>query len=238
MKNDLPEINKRFLQIIEEKGYTGYRLAKESNLITQSKLTHIRSGRNEVSADMIKGLLSVFPDVNYTWISTGKGDKIKNSLKQNLKQKTYAGQTSIKVVSLKAQAGWSDEYYSDEYLKDMPTIIIESDENYKGNYMAFEVMGHSMEPEYYENDIVICREVQRHLWTSKLHYKDWDFVIAHSTKGIMLKEITAHDVDNGIIKCHSLNPEHPDFEINLREVAYLYNVVEVRQKGRNKKRNR
>ena len=52
-----------------------------------------------------------------------------------------------------------------------------------------------MEPDYLEGDIVICREIQRHLWSSKLHFKDWDFVIAHSTN----------------------------------------NVVEVRQKGRNKR---
>lgn len=55
-----------------------------------------------------------------------------------------------------------------------------------------------MEPDYLEGDIVICREIQRHLWSSKLHFKDWDFVIAHSTN----------------------------------------NVVEVRQKGRNKRWNR
>lgn len=156
----------------------------------------------------------------------------------NLTRKIYEGQTLVKVVSSKAQAGWSDAYYSEEYLKDMPDVLIESDENYKGNYLAFEVDGESMEPEYYAGDIVICREVQRHLWSYKLHYKDWDFVIAHGTKGIMLKEITSHNVETGEIICHSLHPSHDDFRLNLREVAHLYNVVEVRQKGRNKKRNR
>ena len=116
--------------------------------------------------------------------------------------------------------------------------MIDADENYKGKYLAFEVEGDSMEPDYLEGDIVICREIQRHLWSSKLHFRDWDFVIAHSTNGIMLKEITAHNIETGDITCHSLNPKYKDFVLNLHQVAHLYNVVEVRQKGRNKRWNR
>ena len=124
-------------------------------------------------------------------------------------------------------------------LKDMPTVIIETDENYKGDYLAFEVDNDSMEPEYYAGDIVICRKLKRDLWQYKLHYKDYDFVIAHS-KGVTLKEITNHDVENGTITCHSVNQEckHPDFKLNLREVAYIFNVVEIRQSGKSKKRRR
>lgn len=158
--------------------------------------------------------------------------------KDELEPKEYNGKTKVTVVSSNAQAGWSDNYYSDEYIKDMPTILIESDENYKGNYLAFEVKGESMEPEYYEGDIVICREVRRDYWGSKLHYKDWDFVIAHGTQGLMLKEIISHNIDNGEIMCHSLHEAHDDFSLNLKEVAFLYNVVEHRQKGRNKRRFR
>ena len=142
------------------------------------------------------------------------------------------------MVSNKAKAGWSEGYYNEEYLEELPFVMIDSDENYKGKYLAFEVEGDSMEPDYLEGDIVICREIQRHLWGSKLHYKDWDFVIAHSTNGIMLKEITAHNVETGDITCHSLNPKYEDFVLNLHQVAHLYNVVEVRQKGRNKRWNR
>lgn len=168
-------------------------------------------------------------------------EKLENEAKipeGELKPKTYGGSIKVRLVTNKAKAGWSDGFYADEYLKDMPFLMIEADENYKGNYMAFEIDGDSMEPDYIEGNIVICREVQRHLWQSKLHYKDWDFVIAHSKKGIFLKEIVNHDVEKGIITCHSINPRYEDFDLDLREVAYLYNVVEVRQKGKNKRWNR
>lgn len=155
-----------------------------------------------------------------------------------LKPKQYSHTLEVRLVTNKAKAGWSDGYYNEEYLEDMPIVVIDADDNYKGKYLAFEVAGDSMEPDYLEGDIVICREVQRHLWNSKLHFKDWDFVIAHFTQGIMLKEVIDHNVETGDIVCRSINPKHKDFTLNLREIAHLYNVVEVRQKGRKKRWNR
>ncbi|MRN00192.1 S24 family peptidase [Riemerella anatipestifer] len=170
-------------------------------------------------------------------------NKYENTKSENLQQgelkpKTYKGSIQVRLVTNTAKAGWVEGFYADEYLKDMPIVVIEAEENYKGNYMAFEIEGDSMEPDYVEGDTLICREVQRHLWQSKLHYKDWDFVIAHAKEGIFLKEIIDHDVEKGIITCRSLNPKYKDRCFDLREVAYLYNVVEVRQKGKNKRWNR
>lgn len=154
--------------------------------------------------------------------------------------KKYSSIVEVKLVTTKARAGYTDSYYSEEYLKDLPTVLIDADKDHKGNYLAFEVDGDSMEPEYYAGDIVICREVKRDLWQYKLHYKEWDFVIAHGTQGVMLKEITDHNTDTGEITCHSLNQDgrHKDFKLNLKEVSFLYNVVEHRRSGRSKRRNR
>ena len=168
----------------------------------------------------------------------GKTESVLKTIDE-LKAKEYESYIPVKLVSTSARAGFAGAYYSDEYLEDLPTVLIEADQEYKGKYLAFEVDGDSMEPEYLKGDVVICREVKRDLWQYKLHIKDWDFVIAHGTKGIMLKEIVDHDVQTGEITCHSINTEeHPDFKLNLREVAYLYNVVEVRRSGRSKRRNR
>jgi len=57
----------------------------------------------------------------------------------------------------------------------------------------------------------------------------------------MLKEITDHNPETGEIVCHSLNNEdgrNEDFTLNLKQVAFLYNVVEHRISGRQKRRNR
>jgi len=78
-----------------------------------------------------------------------------------------------------------------------------------------------------DRDIILGREVSRQLWTCKLHYKYWLFVIVHQD-GILIKQIVAHDVEKGIITCHSLNLLYgKDFEAKLDEVAELYNVIKI-----------
>lgn len=208
-------------------------------------LSDMINGRVPVTENVLQSIYEHFSSVKknkYGVYEQKTTEEIKEELENlpsgGLRIKEYPTKLAVRLVTNKAQAGWSEGFYADEYLEDMPIVMIDADQEYKGKYLAFEVVGDSMEPDYMEGDIVICREVQRSLWSYKLHFKDWDFVIAHNTQGIMLKEIIAHDVEKGIITCHSINPNHKDFKVNLREVTYLYNVVEVRQKGRRKRWNR
>lgn len=245
---DLPPVNARFIEVYEYLQHTRPDFTPEKIGLSQDEINNIRIGKAKVPFIKIVNLKSLYPEINTDYITSNYGEilipvidysKITDRLPQGeLKEKEYPEKLAVKLVTTKAQAGWTEGYYNDEYLEDMPTILIDSEEKHHGNYLAFEVAGDSMEPDYIEGDVVICREVQRHLWQYKLHIKDWDFVIAHATNGIMLKEIIKHDVKNGVIYCHSLNPKYEDFKISLHEVRFLYNVIEVRQKGRSKRSNR
>lgn len=245
---DLPPMNARFIEVYEYLQHTRPDFTPEKIGLSQDEINNIRIGKTKVPFIKIVNLKTAYPEINTDYITSNYGEilipvidysKITDRLPQGeLKEKEYPEKLAVKLVTTKAQAGWTEGYYNDEYLEDMPTILIDSEEKHHGNYLAFEVAGDSMEPDYIEGDVVICREVQRHLWQYKLHIKDWDFVIAHATNGIMLKEIIKHDVKNGVIYCHSLNPKYEDFKINLHEVRFLYNVIEVRQKGRSKRSNR
>nr|DAS17101.1 MAG TPA: Repressor protein CI [Caudoviricetes sp.] len=245
---DFPPINARFIEVYEYLQHTRPDFTPEKIGLSQDEINNIRIGKAKVPFIKIVNLKTSYPEINTDYITSNYGEilipvidysKITDRLPQGeLKEKEYPEKLAVKLVTTKAQAGWTEGYYNDEYLEDMPTILIDSEEKHHGNYLAFEVAGDSMEPDYIEGDVVICREVQRHLWQYKLHIKDWDFVIAHATNGIMLKEIIKHDVKNGVIYCHSLNPKYEDFKINLHEVRFLYNVIEVRQKGRSKRSNR
>ena len=229
------ELLQEALYLINKYNVTAYEIEKNTTLTAVGVQKIINGDSKRPLENTLKTIISYIKQ-NYV-------DR-ENSIKQNnipqgeLKPKEYATSIKVRLVSNKAKAGWSEGYYNEEYLEELPFVMIDADENYKGKYLAFEVEGDSMEPDYLEGDIVICREIQRHLWSSKLHFRDWDFVIAHSTNGIMLKEITAHNIETGDITCHSLNPKYEDFVLNLHQVAHLYNVVEVRQKGRNKRWNR
>lgn len=221
------ELHKIVIELIKSHGITAYEIEQHTHLsavgvqkIINGETKRPTVGTLETIINYIKSKTSGISDVS------------------NVTEKVYKNHIPVKLVPIKARAGWTDEYYADAYLESMPIILMESDKAYRGNYLAFEVDGDSMEPDYHTGDIVICREVKRDLWRYKLHIDQYDFVIAHSKNGIFIKEITNHNIETGDITCHSLNDENKDFVINLNEVAHLYNIVEVRESGKNKKQRR
>ena len=140
----------------------------------------------------------------------------------------------IPFVPVHAQAGYGRGYGDQEYIESLPTIPVIVDKNYRGKYMLFETEGDSMDDgsrnALYSGDKILGREVKRELWRSKLHIKDWFFVICMKNDGISVKQITSHNVEDGKIICHSLNYDkisYPDFEVNLDDVAELYNVIKI-----------
>lgn len=137
----------------------------------------------------------------------------------------------IPVVPIYAQAGFLKGFGDGKYMESLPTMPVVTDRNFKGNYMIFEVRGDSMDDgssrSLVSGDKLMAREVRQEYWHSTLHYRSWFFVIVHRTEGILVKQIVSHDVETGVIICHSLNPLFEDFKINLADVAQLYNVVQI-----------
>lgn len=133
------------------------------------------------------------------------------------------------------QAGLLDNYQDIEMLKGMDQHGIIVDRPAKGRYLAFVVKGDSMDdgtsdaiPHDY---IVATRELQRQHWRNKLRYRDFRFWVIYTTesKYPLLKEITGHDIEKGIISCHSLNdsPEYQDFDLSLNDVRALFYVISI-----------
>lgn len=77
---DVSPTSRRILEVLEEKGITGYRLEKDNSGIKQSQISHLKSGRNEPSEKLIKDFIRYFPDISEVWIKTGYGEKHNPSL--------------------------------------------------------------------------------------------------------------------------------------------------------------
>ena len=140
----------------------------------------------------------------------------------------------VPIVSSYAYAGYLNGFGDHEYLDELPKIAWADDKEHRGEYLCFEVRGDSMDDgtteSIMENDIILCRNVKQDFWKSKLHISKWDFVIVHKEKGILVKRIIKHDVDNGTLTLHSLNDYYEDFEIHLKDVAKILNVVDLKRK--------
>lgn len=140
----------------------------------------------------------------------------------------------VPLVEEYAQAGYLSGFSDQAFLKELPKHPIIVDKYHKGNYFAFRVIGDSMDDgskmSIPSRSIVVGREIQKTLWTSRFHIHRYkEFIIVHK-EGILIKEITSHDVDNGVIECHSYNPDkekYPDFKLNLDEIDQMLNIVNI-----------
>ena len=140
----------------------------------------------------------------------------------------------VRIIPIKAQAGFLSGYPDPEYFEDLPTLKIIAPYYAKGLFLAFEAEGDSMTPDKPEDLpyavldgwYVVGREVPRHLWRSKLHtHLTSKWVIVHKTEGILIKQITKHHVEEGKITVHSLNPRYKDQDLNLDDVELIFSVI-------------
>ena len=140
----------------------------------------------------------------------------------------------VPLVNQYAYAGYLNGFSDNEYLDNLPTVPFVLDKEYRGQYLAFEVKGDSMECETDESipegSILLCRNVKPEYWKSKLHINKWDFVIVHKEMGIVVKRIIHHDVEKGIITLHSFNSFYNDYDVHLKDVQQIFNIVEVQTK--------
>lgn len=211
------------IKLLKECELSNYVISKQTH-ISQSTLGNYKNGKTKPTPANTEILLQFF--------STENSPNVENEavpLNQN-----YI--INVPLVNQYAQAGYSCGYQDAAYIATLPTIPFIIDHEAKGNYVAFEVRGDSMndgtEESYLEGDRLLCREIAPHLWVdSKLHIRKWDFIIVHE-EGILVKRIIDHDVENHTITIHSLNNMYPDRVIDLAEVKQIFNVIELQRPRR------
>ena len=141
----------------------------------------------------------------------------------------------VPLVSQYAKAGYLSGFADETYMETLPTIpvILTQEQEPKGKYVCFEVSGDSMiseehpEESLFDGDLLVCRNVAKDYWKSKLHINKWDFVIVDQEEGVIVKRIVDHNVETGDIEIQSLNPMYQNKVLNLANVNKLFNVVKV-----------
>lgn len=87
----------RIKQLIEFKGLTPAAFANEVE-INRSGLTHIFSGRNQPSLDLIRKILLTFPDISTEWLMIGKGNMLRELKETSTSVKIEEDQNSKRFV--------------------------------------------------------------------------------------------------------------------------------------------
>lgn len=230
-------LKERMLYLIEKEGLNPNQFYTVSGL-GNGYLNNVGESFRKPTVEKIR---KSFPHWNMDWILHEQGEPIIEAPRKSIEvleatplNPNYV--INVPLVNQYAQAGYLSGYGDAAYLASLPIIPFIIDHEAKGNYVAFEVRGDSMndgtEESYLQGDKLLCREIQPHYWAeSKLHIRKWDFVIVHED-GILVKRIIDHDVENHIITIHSLNDLYPDKEIDLAEVRQIFNVIEFQRPRR------
>ena len=230
-------LKERMFYLIEKEGLNPNQFYTISGL-GNGYLNNVGESFRKPTIEKIK---KSFPHWNMDWILYEKGEPISNISKENIEileaiplNQNYI--INVPLVNQYAQAGYLCGFQDAAYIATLPTIPFIIDHEAKGNYVAFEVRGDSMndgtEESYLEGDRLLCREIAPYLWAeSKLHIRKWDFVIVHEG-GILVIRIIDHYVENLTFTIHSLNDMYPDRVIDLAEVRQIFNVIELQRPRR------
>lgn len=228
--------------IFEEADGNVKKFAESIGLTRADRIYNVLKGKNDLSEKLSLLIINKYKNYSLEWMMSGvKESNIQDILVNNNGnqfQQLDNGSYLMKVplIEIDAQAGFADNYNDVEYISEVNTYhsLIVS-EPHRGKYLAFRVKGDSMDDGSSESilplSIVAVRELQRVHWKDKIRYNQFPYwVIAHTESSFpLLKKITNHDVNKGIITCHSLNtsPEYKDFELNINEMTALFYVVDI-----------
>ena len=213
--------------IMEKEGYNKNSFSYAIGMTNNVTITRLINEKRKPSPNTCAKIAQRFPQYNPEWILNGTGRTARNDVRQ-IENALFM---NVPLIHVRAQCGYLNGYGDKEYIESLPTLPVIVDKTYHGNYRLFEAEGDSMDDgsrnSICDGDIVLGREVQRPLWQYKLHINDWYFIIVHRTEGISIKKIIDHDVEHGIITCHSLNNMFQDYKVRLDEVAELFNLIKI-----------
>lgn len=225
-------INARIKEVIDH--FFGGSTKEFSNITTikyQTIINIIGDRQSTPSSSTLESIANSIEKLNVEWLLLGRGEIESPKTGKDASPIVSPNVMMVPLVGQYAQAGYLSGFTETDYMEALPHIPIMADHELKGEYLAFEVRGDSMDDQsdesLKEGDILVCRNIKKDYWQYKLHISKWDFVIVHRTEGILVKRIVDHNVETGEIHLHSLNPMYPDFILSLCDVAQLFNVVQV-----------
>lgn len=189
------------------------RLAKDLGYKSNVKIQHIKSGRNSISVEVANDIVRKFPEINYNWLLTGEGEML-NKADDNENSNDKEGM-EVLLLPVSAEGGRLDNFSTQVLAEDCETVI----SPIKGVDFAMTVTGDSMFPEYPSGSRVLVKKI------NEKAFIDWGRVYVLDTcNGTVIKKIMPSEYE-GKIRCESINPEYPPFEVCFDDIFGMYRVL-------------
>lgn len=260
--SDIQEVSKaKLLRLKELRKHSKLNQSRfaEKIGINQSNYSAIEVGTRTLGKNIEYRILNEF-NVNERWWETGEGNML-NPSPDNKSNAQFLGEEDeplelvkkvdstefrsigdryiieCPLISQYAYAGYVSGWADEVYVEELPRHHVIVKELSPGIYRAFEVKGDSMDNGLKgcvgDGDIVTARKLNRDYWVNRLHLHKYKNYVLVTKDGILIKEITEHKVEEGIVVCHSLNPDkeaYPDFEVHLEDVNEIFYIKAITER--------
>lgn len=203
------------------KRYTGLTtngLAIALNLKTAQTLYDILKGKHGISKGMADTITAKYLTIDTGWLLTGEGEMLKNITEHPSGHVELAGTVQlIPLLPISAQGGTLNDFVVSVKESDCERVV----SPVKEADFALTISGDSMSPEYPSGSQVIVKKINERAFI------DWGKVYVLDTcNGAVIKKLMpADDNDKTKIKCVSINPNYPPFEVYLQDVYGIYRVM-------------
>lgn len=242
-KNILKKLKKLFISLRN-------RITKDQQQAFKQYEALLSQGETIVTHELIKEIVTTFPDINKEWLTANKGTmflsdnalingKDLNHSISKVKSKNGTEEVSpvaeqnymiVEYADLAVSAGMLGGDFSEAFVESLPEThrrLIPREYN-EGNYLVVRVNGDSMDDgskrSLSDDDEILIR-----LWTDgidTLPIRSKLFVLT-TRSGHIVKQITKIDHKKKQITCHSFNPLYPDQIVDFDEVIQLFTVEKI-----------
>lgn len=183
-----------------------------------------------VSQEQLAEMVGVHPRTVQNWEAGYTIPKSKHAILRGLtldKQRYYGGDAEkqqeieqqtcvVPLMPISAKGGTLDEFSRSIMEDDCEKVL----SPIKGADFAITVCGDSMSPDYPSGCHILIKKIEERAFI------DWGKVFVLDTiNGTIIKKLMPVSDDPSKIRCISINPEYPPYEISLEYVRGIYRVL-------------
>ena len=171
-----------------------------------------------IGSNVLNKIISVFPEVNASWLLTGNGDMFISNLVSTSETSEQKNQYVTYLLPMGAAGGSLCGFAADGTTLESCEQIISPIQNVD---FAITVYGDSMAPEYPSGSRILIKKINPSIFI------DWGKAyVLDTSNGVIVKEVHESNKD-GHITCHSINPDpkFSDFDVPMSEIYGMYRVL-------------